>query len=438
MVVATKGFVRSATVVMALLASTASSSGAWAQGIFGDLAGTDLPYSPSRGRNISVPDRPRPEYEAKGIQTGSFTLFPRVEVGVGYVSNVYSSSINPKGDGYVFIAPSATLRSDWSRHGLRISAGAEHQRYFSEGAENHTDWWVEGEGRYDIAGDSNIAILPRIAKTTEPRYSEGFPDDAAEPVSIRTTGVTGRATYVGPRVRLIGAASFYKLNYKDVDSLSGGIVDQDYRDREIKRFSGRGEYAFTPDAAAFVQISHAKIDYDHFTLPIDDRSADENMVLGGVSLDISGVIRGTAGVGYVERDFDLAAYGKSNGIVADVKIEWFVTEITTITATAHRFLRDSAVRGSPGYFDNQVGLRVDHELLRNLLLFAQAEYRRDNYQRIDRRDNISFVGGGARYFVSPQWELGGRVEYTDRSSSGLDQGRDINELRALVSVTWKR
>jgi len=433
----TKRPVRTACVLAALLASTASPSGAQAQGLFGDLSGTDLPFSPSRGRNISVPDRPRPDFEAKGIQTGSFTLFPQVEAGVGYVSNVYSASIDPKGDGYIFIAPSALLRSDWSRHGLRIAGGAEFQRYFSEGAENRTDWWVEGEGRYDIVGDSNVALISRVAKTTEPRYSEGFPDDAAEPVSIRTTGVTARGTYQGPRVRLIAAASFTKLDYADVDSLNGGTVDQDYRDRKVTRFSGRGEYAFTPDTAVFLQLSRSHIDYDNFTLPIDDRSAKENMILGGISMDFSGVLRGTAGIGYVERDFDLAAYGKSKGFVADVKVEYFVTELTTITATAHRYLRDGAVRGSPGYFDNQVGLRVDHELLRNLLLFVQAEYRHDKYQRIDRRDKITFAGGGARYLMSPRWEIGGRVEYTDRNSSGIDRGRDINEFRALVSVTWK-
>ncbi|RYE45552.1 MAG: hypothetical protein EOP21_06670, partial [Hyphomicrobiales bacterium] len=228
------------------------------------------------------------------------------------------------------------------------------------------------------------------------------------------------------------------LDYADVDSLIGGIADQDYRDRKVTRFSGRGEYAFTPDTAVFAQLSHSKIKYDNFTLPLDNRSADENMALAGISLDLSGVLRGTAGVGYVERKFDLAAYGKSSGLVADVKVEWFVTELTTVTATAHRFLRDSAVINSPGYFDNQIGMRVDHELLRNLILFAQAEYRHDTYQRIDRTENIVFGGGGARYLLSPQWELGGRVEYTDRTSKGIDRGRNINELRALASVTWKR
>ena len=438
MVRSNKGVVRRMKIVAALLASVSGATTGQAQGIFGDLAGTDLPFSPNRGRNISVPDRPRPEYQAKGIQTGSFTLFPRVEAGLGYVSNVYSSSINPKGDAYAFVAPSALLRSDWSRHGLKIAAGAELQRYLSEGSENRTDWFVEGEGRYDIVGDSNVALIPRIAKTTEPRYSEGFPDDAAEPVSIRTTGATLRGTYEGSRVRMIAAASFTKLDYKDVDSLIGGIADQDYRDREVTRFSGRGEYAFTPDTAVFAQLSHSKIKYDNFTLPLDNRSADENMALAGISLDLSGVLRGTAGLGYVERKFDLAAYGKSSGVVADVKVEWFVTELTTVTATAHRFLRDSAVINSPGYFDNQIGVRVDHELLRNLILFAQAEYRHDTYQRIDRTENIAFGGAGARYLLSPQWELGGRVEYTDRTSKGIDRGRNINELRALASVTWKR
>lgn len=422
----------------ALLASVSALSEAQAQGIAGELLESDLPFSPSRGRNIAVPDRPRPAYEATGIRAGGFILLPRVEAGLGYVSNVYSASVDPQGDFYAFLAPSIVARSDWVRHGVRLEAGAEFQRYFKLGEENHTDWYVEGEGRYDIVGDSNVALISRVAKTTEPRYAEGFPDDAGEPVPIRTTAVTARGTYQGARVRLIGAASFTRLDYKDVDSLSGGRVDQDYRDRRIYRISGRGEYAFTPDTAAFVQLSHARIKYNHFTLPVDNRSADENQILAGLSMDLSGVLRGTIGAGYVERKFDLAQYGKSDGFVADMRLQYFVTDLTTVTATAHRYLRDSAVRGSPGYFDNQVGLRVDHELLRNLLLFVQAEYRHDKYQRIDRRDNIAFVGGGARYLMNPSWELGSRIEYTDRSSKGVDRGRNISEVRALVSVIWKR
>jgi hypothetical protein len=438
MVRSRKGLARRAYILAALLASASSFSGLRAQGIAGELLESDLPFSPSRGRNIAVPDRPRPAYEATGVRAGSFIILPKVEVGLGYLDNVYSSSINPKGDGYAFIAPSVLVKSDWSRHGISLAAGAEHQEYFKVGSESHTDWYVEGQGRYDIAGESNIALIERFAKTTEPRYSEGFPDDAAEPVPVRTIAVTGRGTYQGARVRLIGAGSITRLNYQDVDSFSGGRVDQDYRDRRIIRFSGRAEYAFTPDASAFVQYSHARIKYDNFTLPIDNRSSDENQFLGGISMDLSGVMRGTIGLGYVERNFDLANYRNSHGFVADARLEWFVTQLTTVTATAHRYLRDSAIRGAGGYYDTQVGLRADHELLRNLLLFVQGEYRWDKYQIIDRRDRIGFVGGGARYLMNPSWEIGGRVEYTDRTSHGADRGRDINELRALVSVTWKR
>ena len=438
MIRSNKGIARPLYGLAALLASASSFTTVQAQGIAGELLESDLPFSPSRGRNIAVPDRPRPDYEAQGIRAGGFVLLPRVEAGIGYINNVYSSSINPKGDFYALLAPSIVAKSDWVRHGVSIAAGAEFQRYFDLDSENRTDWYVQGEGRYDIVGDSNVALISRVAKTTEPRYSEGFPDDAAEPVPVRTTSVTARGTYQGARVRLIAAGSWSRLDYKDVDSLAGGITDQDYRDRTIYRISGRGEYAFLPDTAAFVQLSHAKIDYDHFTVPIDDRSADENQILAGLSVDLSGLMRGTIGVGYVERKFDLAQYGTSNGFVADARLQWFVTDLTTVTATAHRYLRDSAVRNSPGYFDNQIGLRVDHELLRNLLLFAQAEYRHDKYQRIDRRDDIKFAGGGARYLMSPQWEVGGRVEYTDRDSKGLDRGRNISEVRALLTVTWKR
>ena len=43
----------------------------------------------ARDRNVSVKDRPHPEYEALGVRWGSFHAYPKVQADVGYDSNIF-------------------------------------------------------------------------------------------------------------------------------------------------------------------------------------------------------------------------------------------------------------------------------------------------------------------------------------------------------------
>ena len=55
-----------------------------------------------------------------------------------------------------------------------------------------------------------------------------------------------------------------------------------------------------------------------------------------------------------------------------------------------------------GDLQNQVGLDVTHELLRNVLLNANARYTRDDFEGTSRTDNIFDAGAGVSYLDQPQ------------------------------------
>ena len=59
-----------------------------------------------------------------------------------------------------------------------------------------------------------------------------------------------------------------------------------------------------------------------------------------------------------------------------------------------------------GYLASSVAAGVDHELLRNLLLNANAGYENDFFQGVSRTDAVFSAGAGIRYLLNRNLYLG--------------------------------
>ena len=108
-------------------------------------------------RGASILDRPKPELDPLGVRAGGFLIFPKVEVGTTYDDNVFATENDEEGDFIFQVLPTVTAQSDFSRHQLRFSAGADVGRYADKTSENYIDYFVTGAGRFDVTGD--LALL---------------------------------------------------------------------------------------------------------------------------------------------------------------------------------------------------------------------------------------------------------------------------------------
>ncbi len=119
-------------------------------------------------------------------------------------------------------------------------------------------------------------------------------------------------------------------------------------------------------------------------------------------------------------------------------VEYFPTELTTITLRARRDVQDSVVRGAGGYVYTGGSARIDHELLRNLLIKASAEYAHEQYKNFDRSDNVTTLSGGGTYFVNHTVGLSATATWLRRDSSGAAAGRSFDDTRLMFSVVLQR
>lgn len=399
-----------------------------------------LPDAFDRGRNISVVQRARPDYDPTGIPVGSFNAFPQLNLGLGYSDNLYYAPSNKIGSAYVDINPSMIVKSDWSRHSLTLRGGTTLERYFSESNRNQTPWDLGALGSLELGNSLEIIPELQIGRQFETPFSGETAASAAVLSSYVRKYASLRTEYSSGQSKLTLGIDDTNYQFSKIQFADGRLTDQSDRDRNILRTTGQAQYAFTPSVAAYVQLSYANTVYDR-TLLTGQPNRDSNgyRAIGGFNFDLSGFMRGTIGVGYVRREFNSSIYRNVGGFSAEGKLEYFPSELTTVTLAARRVIEDSTLTNNSGYFDTRANLRVDHELLRNLLLHLSGEYAHQSYIDADAKADIYRITGGGTFLSSNWLSFNLDLGYTGRSTSGsavLGQGFD--EFRGQIGVTLKR
>ncbi len=434
--------VRSGSVVLLSAISLGIAQPALAQSNdLGPFLNSPIPFDNDRGRNIGVTERARPELDPVGIRAGSLTAFPSVTAGVGVSDNVFANTNNTRTDAYFAFNPRIRLVTNWSTNKLTLEGGGDIIRFVNTPLKNQDGYDASLGGEYAIGRDTQVIGFLQVRRGYEAQFSSAAPNNALRSVDfVQSSGVV-RGTHQLGRFKATLAVDVNRLNFSDLPVPSRGIIiDQDFRDVTVVRGAARMAYAISPDTAVFAEASYSSINNDKktFGANIANRGGNQTVVLGGVSLDLTALLRAHAGVGYTRRVFDASGtYRPISGLAYDGRLTYFLSELTNISVGATRSIEEAVVIGSSGLFSNTYRARVDHELLRNLLLYGQAEFQRNRFEGISRRDAV-FVGRiGGTYLGIGRINLSAGVSYIDRSSSGQLTGQQFKEWRGVVAVGWR-
>lgn len=439
---AKKGNARIARPASACLALTLMAGGTAARSQETILIQPALPDDFDRGRNVSVTQRARPDYDPLGIPLGSFVVLPELTVATGYSNNIYYAQGGSKtGDAFIDITPGFELKSDWSRNRFDLKGRATFDRYFSNPLRNQTPWNLDALGTVEIG--SNLQVIPEVL--IERQFETPFSGETAATTAVLSSYVRKfaslRTEYASGQTKLTVAIDNNNYQFADIRFQSGVITDQSDRDRNILRATGQFQYAFTPSVAAYAQINYSHTTYDRPLLRTGDPNRDSNgyRAIGGLNLDLASLLRGTLGVGYVHRDFDSPFYRSIGGFAAEAKLEYFPSELTTVTLGARRIVEDAALTNTGGFFDTRASLNVDHELLRNLLLHIGGDYAHQDYIDTPIKQDVYRITGGANYFSRNWLKFSFDLGYTGRSSVTNNQlGLGFKEFRGMFGVTFRR
>lgn len=396
---------------------------------------TTIPITYDRGRNESVVDRPRPAWAPIGFRLGGVVLNPFLDVSLGYDDNVYQTENDEKGDGLLTVAPRLVLTSDWSRHALNLDAGGTFVRYFDESPRDEDGWTVGGTGRLDI-GRGSITAGARTSHIYESQLTGASVPDARSSIPVQASIFKILGDMKFARFRTVATVDHSIYDYQTVQLLNGTFYDQADRDRKITRAIGQVEYGITPDAGVFVRAGYTDTDYRNIQqVGAINRDSHEWRFLSGLTMDVTALLRGSVGVGYVKRRYLAPGLPDVKGFSLDAKLEYFPTDLTTVTLTGRRQVEDSILGGSSGYFNNGVAMRIDHELLRNLIVNAGVDYEHDDYKGIDGSATILRMSGGGQYQANRLIWFNGNLAYGRRTSDNALNGPRLDEFRMTFGVS---
>lgn len=398
------------------------------------LLESEIPFDLRDPERPTVVERQQERLEQLGLRVRSFRVLAQAETAAGYTSNVFGAAEAPEADSFVDLVPSIAVRSDWGRHMLNARIEGDLRRYISNPVRDQTGYDALAEGRADLAQAELYGRIQARRTFSEP-YSGDFPEQAAEAIPIDSRSAVARATYEAGRMSIIAAGDVNRLDYEDVQSLGGNIIDQDYRDVTIWRTSARGEFEVGPARSLFAQGSYLIHDYDATDAGRLDRSGTETRLLVGAAFYLTPLLRTRAAVGYLWREYDDPTVSDLAAPAVDIQADYLLSQLTTLSASVRREAQDAIRADSPGYIATTFRVRADHELLRNLLLYGNAAMELLAYEDIDRDDTISRVEVGANYTPFRHLVLGPRVQWLARDSSGRDTGAQFDEVRILVTAT---
>ncbi|HVZ29393.1 MAG TPA: outer membrane beta-barrel protein [Asticcacaulis sp.] len=405
----TKTQLLSMTAGLAIVMGLAAAQSAGAQATVDNNFGRD--------RSVAVNDRAKTDYQPLGIRLGAFMANPQIGVSLNSNDNVFYDDAKKKSDVVLEVTPSVEVASDWSRNALAFGISSAIDQYGSATTENATSWNAHASGRYDISSHvnvfGNLSHDDGVLSRSDPLAST----NSAKPTKRQFDNITTGFTLVGNRLRLIAQTSQREETYHDVLDNVGGTIPEHLRNLTTYTGSVRVDYALSPNVSVYVNGELNRRKYDDFNQA--RFNAKGSILSVGTSFDLDKLARGEIEVGSVNQTQKYQpALGKQTSTYVNGKVEWYPTEITTVTFNAGTNFTDAGLSGAPTALVTRAGVNVDHELLRNLILSAGLNGEKYAFKGLDRTDTRQRLSFAANYFLSRRVVLNASFNHDQLKSRG--------------------
>lgn len=362
-------------------------------------------------RGVTVETRPRPEFDPLGVRIGAFRLDAAAAGGLGYDDNVFATRRDRTGDGFANWRLDAGLTSDWTRHAVGVTASYEETRYFSETILNWRDWSTGVFGRLDIGSNSNV----------EARYNHLRLHLDASSVDVQQAGLARPAPYDVDELQISGLTRLNRLfltgilNYRiyqfedvSLDGVVSPLSLNDYKTWLLALGSG---YALAPGRLVTLIGRIQDIRYDDQASRGRDSFTWE--ILTGFQYDFDGVWQARIGIGYRQRNYDSPQIKNLEGLALEGEVIWVPTQLTTVTLGARRTVEESISLNQVSYTRTLVQARVDHELLRNVILGVELGFDRRDYETDLRASDLYTILSG-RWLINRNMSLSASYQFVTR------------------------
>lgn len=378
--------------------------------------------TPNRG----VADRDRPDYDPLGIRVGGFLLTPSIAVEEIYDSNVFADETDEEDDFATILSPRVTLNSQFSRHALNFSAGADGAMYYETDENNYVDAFGQALGRLDVGRANSLTGSFRVARGHQDRSDGDIETDELQDQNDEDVTIFYDATS-----NVFWRQEFNRLYYR----VGSGVFRRDYEDGED---AGRDRieytptvevgYALSPRVDVFTRGVYRMMRYDQAEQ--EDREFDGYQLLVGTNVDFTELLFGTVYVGYESVDFDGSTFDDINGLSYGAGLTYNVTRLTSLSLSGERQVQPTQRVESGGNQETTANLRVDHELLRNVIVNGRVGWEQDDFE--DTTDDTYRAGAGVSYLINRNFRLS--LDYTYSTRDSDESAREYDRNLVMLGI----
>ncbi len=384
--------------------------------------------------NVTVRQRPHPEYQPAGIQTGGFILYPSVTASSAYDDNIFAVQTGARADLIETVSPEIDVQSTWSRDQLWAFAKVSEDLYASHSSEDATQAVAGIGGKLEL-GDANLIAGAKVGQYVLPRAWDNVGLISERPLLYDFSGFFAGASETFNHLTLSARAEDQIYKYHNGETSDGQLVFEQGQNRNVAIFSGRAEYAVSPDTSLYISGAFNLKSYALSPPAIPEPLNSQGYrVVVGADLNLTRLIRGELQIGYQDQRYASPLFRPIRGLSAYGQIEWLVTPLTTVSLSGARAIGDAGIINSAGFLTTAGGVQVDHELLRNLILTAKFSAARDQYQGISRTDDRLGAGFSADWRLSRRLAVSLGYTYTDQRSQGAERGSSFKDNRISITV----
>jgi hypothetical protein len=384
---------------------------------------------PKRRAHIELDD----PYAPLGIRTGSFDLFPAVELIGGYDTNP-GRAPNGKGATLYTVAPELRAQSNWSRHEIKAELRGSYTGFSPDETPTLSRPNLNGrvDGRVDVTHTTRLDLGGRVLVSTD---NPGSPNLQAGLSKLPVYTTFGGSAGVGQRfnrfdVSIKGDAE--RTSYQNSQLTDGTTASNEARNYNQYGAHLRGGYELSPGVTPFVEVGADTrvhdLQTDAFGYQRDSKGINGNV---GTTFEITRVLTGDVSIGYVKRTYDDPRLADLSGMIGNASLIWNATGLTTVKFTAASSIGEATIPNVPGVFYRDAGVQVDHAFRRWLIGTVKVGIGLDTYKDAvtgsngafsDRDDNRYSVGLGVTYKVDRSIQIKGefRQDWLRSNVAGVD------------------
>lgn len=393
---------------------------------------------PERPDTRTVSAQAAENYDPRGVQLGSFKLFPTLELDEIFNDNIYAT---PASTGKVAsfiqqVKPTLDLRSDWSVHMLNAYAKGGLGFYSVDSAfNNFQDVSLGTDGRFDIQRDWNVYGGASWNRRHEERGAPNTVSTAGLPVTVYNQAI-GNVGYFQKfnrfSARLDGRLDNFVFFNNGLGPANGVIPNSD-RDRNEFREAARVGYEFSPGFEIWTRGGLNQRNYLQLDSSGLNRSNWGFDIVGGITLDFGGITSIEAFAGYLQQTYASSNFANVYTPTFGLTGYWNPIRELWVKPFVRRTVEDSALTSSAAYISTSGGLDVNYDVRPNIRLNAHGDYAVADYLPAsgtpgNRYDQYWTFRAGAQYLFTENFYIGPSYQYIMRNSNQPNSNYDQNVI----------